>query len=377
MPYVDKVEVVDRYTVRIHNSQLDVLLPAGLGDVPMYPAKYYQQVGTQGFSTHPVGTGPFKFDRWDKGVQIVLNRYDDYWGKKPQVQRLVFRPFVESATRLAALQTGEIDIAVNAPPDDAQRLKSRGFNIASTAIGQAMILQFNLRINSPLRDRKVRQALNYAIDKEALVKNVMLGFGRVLDGQVVGPDGFGYNPNLKPYSFDLQRAHQLLSEAGFPNGFSIDMDTSQGRYVKQREVSEALVGQLAKASVRVQMHVWEWAEFVTKLDNTLTIAPLAYAGWNYYPAMDADFIFRWYVTDNPEKLFSNPTFDDLYNRQRAEPDRNKRLQLLREMQALLHDEAPMVFLFQSPDIYALKADIQGFRPTPDDRIHFDTVTVSR
>lgn len=377
IPFVDRIDVVDRYTVRIHSSRPDILLPVGLGDIPMYPHRYYQRVGTSGFATQPVGTGPFKFGRWDKGVRIVLERNENYWGKKPQLQTLTFRPFVESATRIAALEAGEIDIAVNVPPDDAQRLQRRGFRIAWTPIGQSMVMLFNLRVESPLRDRRVRQALNYAIDKEALVKNVMLGFGKVLDAQLVGSDGFGYNPELKPYAFDLQRARQLLAEAGFPNGFTIKMETSEGRYVKQREVSEALVGQLARAGIRVQMDVLEWATYVTKLLRTLDVAPLAYVGWNYFPAMDSDFVLRHYATESPYKLFSNARFDDLYNRSRAEADRNKRRGILRDLHAVLREEAPVVFLFQAPNVFALNARVQGFQPTPDDRIHFDNVSVSR
>lgn len=377
MPFVDRVDVVDKYTVRVHNRQPDLLLPTGLSDIPIYPRQYYQRVGTQGFSTQPVGTGPFKFSRWDKGVRIVLERNEGYWGKKPDIQTLIFRPFVESATRIAALEAGEIDIAVNIPPDDAQRLQQRNFRIAWTPIGQAMVLILNPRPDTPLRDRRVRQALNYAIDKEALVKSVMLGFAKVLDAQLVGADGFGHNPKIEPYPHDLQRARRLLSEAGFPNGFTIKMETSEGRYVKQREISEAIVGQLGRAGVRVQMDVLEWATFVTKLLRTLDIAPLSYVGWNYFPAMDSDFVLRHYASDSPYKLFANQKYDELYNRSRAEPDRNKRREILRELHAILREEAPMVFLFQSPNIFALRARIQGFTPTPDDRIHFDSVRIAR
>jgi peptide/nickel transport system substrate-binding protein len=381
IPFVERIEAVDRYTLRIRTSQPDVLLAAGLGDIPMYPRQYYQQVGGQGFATSPVGTGPFKFERWDRGVRIVLQRNGEYWGKRPQLGRIVFRPFVESATRLAALEAGEIDIAVNAPPDDAQRLRARGFRVEWTPIGQSMLVQFklpaNLPADSPLRHVKVRQALNHAVDKEALVRSVMLGFGKVLDGQIVGADAFGYNPALRPYVFDLQRARQLLSEAGYPGGFTIRMETSQGRYVKHREVSEALVGQLAQVGVRVQMDVLEWATFVGKLLRTLDIAPLSYVGWNYFPAMDSDFVLRHFATDSPFKLFSNPQFDELYRRQRAETDRGKRAEILRQAHAVLRDEVPGIFLFQAPNVFALHGRVQGFRPTPDDKIHFDDIVIGR
>lgn len=381
LPFVERVEALDRYTLRIRTSQPDVLLPVGLADIPMYPRQYYQRVGTQGFSTNPVGTGLFKFARWERGVRIVLERFDGYWGKKALLHTVVFRPFVESGTRLAALEAGEIDVAVNAPPDDAARLRGRGYQIHWTPIGQAMMVQFKLPAtapaDSPLRNVKVRQALNHAVDKEALVKSVMLGFGKVLDGQIVGTDAFGYNPALKPYPFDLQRARQLLSEAGYASGLTIKMETSEGRYVKHREVSEALVGQLARAGVRVQMDVLEWATFVGKVFRTQDIAPLSYIGWNYYPAMDSDYVLRLFATDSPWKLYSSARFDELYRRQRGETDRKKRLEIVRQAHAVLHEEAPGIFLFQSPAVFAVNAKVAGFKPTPDEKIHFDTMTVSR
>lgn len=374
--FVQSVEVVDRYTLRIRSSQPDVLLPAGLGDIPMYPRQYYERVKSEGFSARPVGTGRYQFVRWDRGLRVELQRFEGYWGRKLAIQRLVFRPFVESATRIAALESGEIDIANKVPPDDAERLRRRGFRIDWTPLGMGMVLLLNVRPESPLRDRRVRLALNYAIDKEALVKNTMVGFSRVLDGQLVGPDGFGHNPELTPYPFDLQRARQLLSEAGFPNGFTIKMETSEGNYTKQREVSEALVGQLARAGVRVEMDVLEWATLVGKLIRTLDYAPLVYVGWQYFPAMDSDFVLRHYTSSSPFKLWSNPRFDELYRQQRAELDRNKRRAILRQAHAVLREDAPMVFLFQAPHIYAMNSRVR-FQPTPDERIHYETVTISR
>lgn len=378
IPFVTKVEAIDRYTLSISLSQPDVLIPASIAIIPMYPKAYYERVGTQGFSNNPIGTGPFRFTAWQKGVRIVTDRFNGYWGKKAQIQQVVWRPFVESATRLAALEAGEIDIAVNVPPDDAPRLERRGFTIKSVPLGLSMIIQFKLPADiaqdNPIRHKKVRQALNYAVDKQALLKNVMLGYGRVLEGQIVGSDGFGYNPAIKAYPYDLEKARRLLAEAGYPNGFTIRMDTSEGRYLKHREVSEAVVGQLTKAGVRVQMEVHEWGTFVGKLARTMDVAPLSYIGWVYYPAMDADFALRWFASDFSWKLYANPQFDELFKKQRAETDRTKRQALLGQIMALMHEEAPVIFLFQSPAIYALNPKIKGFVATPDERVRFQELT---
>ncbi len=374
--FVERVDVVDRYTVRIVTSQPDVLLPASIADVPMYPARYYQQVGTRGFSTQPVGTGPFKFSRWEKGVRIMFERNADYWGKKPSLERIIVRPFVESATRLAALQAGEIDIAVNVPPDDANRLAQRGFRIAWAPIALSTVLGFNTKPESPLRDRRVRLAMNYAIDKEAIVKRILLGFGRVLNGQLVGPDAFGYDPKLTAYPYDPNRAKQLLAQAGFPNGFSITMENSEGRYVKSREIGEALVGQLAQVGIKVDMQVLDFATLTRKLLFDHTVAPLYYVGWVYFPSLDADAVLRHYATSSPFMIWSNPAYDALFTRQRGELDRRKRVAFIQQASAVLREDVPGVFLFQAPGIFALSQRVKSFRPTADEIIDYTTISVA-
>jgi peptide/nickel transport system substrate-binding protein len=374
--FVERVEIVDSHTVRIITRQPDVLLPTSVADVPIYPHRYYQQVGTRGFSTNPVGTGAFRFVRWDKGVRIVFERFGAYWGKQSQIDELVVRPFVESATRLGALQAGEIDVAVNVPPDDAERLRQRGYQIAWAPVGLAMVLGFNAKEDSPLRDRRVREAINYAIDKETLVKKIMLGFGRVLNGQLVGPDAFGYDPNLRAYPYDPQRARQLLAQAGFANGFSIVMENSEGRYTKSREIGEAIVGQLAQVGIKVEMRMLEFATFTRKLLFDHTAAPMYYVGWVYFPSMDADAVLRHYATGSPFKIWSNPRYDDLFGRQRAELDRSKRLDLIRQASGVLRQDAPGVFLFQGPGIYALSRKVKGFKATADEAIDYSRISVA-
>ncbi|MGQ0572161.1 MAG: ABC transporter substrate-binding protein, partial [Armatimonadota bacterium] len=242
-PVWDRVRAVDKYTVHVKTRIPYVLTPNAFAEFMPVPPKHFQQVGAQRFGQSPVGSGPMRFVEWARGQRIVLERNPRYWREPVKFDRLVLRPIPEDATRVAALEVGELDIAFNVPPDSTRRLMSRGIRIQWAPLGQGMNLTTKLTIASPITDVRVRQAMNFAIDKRLVINTVMGGYGRELRAQMAGPSALGYNPNILPYPYDVERAKRLLAEAGYPNGFRMDFDTSQGRYLKQKEVSEFLVGE--------------------------------------------------------------------------------------------------------------------------------------
>lgn len=374
----DKAEIVDAKTVRITTKTPEVLLLGLVGEVWVYPKKYYETLGNDGFSEKPVGTGQYKFVEWQKGGAITLEANRDYWGDKPKIDKLVARPYPDTTTRLAALEAGEIDIAYNIYPDDAKRLEAQGKVAASVPNGQGTginLLWLPPRATNPLAKKLVRQALNYAVDKDTIVKNILLGYSKKLDGQVLGPDAFGFNPSVQAYPYDPEKAKALLREAGYPNGFTIEFESAAANYAKAKEVSENVVDQLAKVGVTAKLTMLEWNVYIDRALRNVNSAPMTYVGWNYYPVMDADFAIRHFITSSPYKLHSNPKMDELYLASKAEADRSKREKILQEFNALMREEAPMLFLFQSPLIYGVNPRVKGFKPTPDDRIHFVGISV--
>ncbi|MCC6642892.1 MAG: hypothetical protein IT386_17160, partial [Deltaproteobacteria bacterium] len=278
-------EKVDDFTVNIKTKQKSAILPVGLADIYIYQAKQIRDGGNEAISAHPVGTGQFKLAGSEEGVSVTLERYDGYWGEKAHLDKVVFRAIPEDATRLAALERGEIDIAYNVPPDDAPRLEgSSDITVVSSPIGQIMNVNFSLNsdvipADSPLRNVKVRQALNYGVDKESIVENLLQGFTKVAPGQVIAADGLGHNPAIEAYPYDPEKAKQLLAEAGYPDGFEFVLTTAQGRYVKQLEIPQAIAGQLEAVGVKVDLDVRDWSAIESELGGGL---PAYYAGWNYF-----------------------------------------------------------------------------------------------
>jgi peptide/nickel transport system substrate-binding protein len=343
--------------------------------VDILPARYFQQRGTQEFATAPVGTGPFKFKEWVKQDHLAVTANTEYWGTRPTVGEVVFKSVPEASTRVAGVQTGELDVSLLIPPEQAAPLQAAGLVVDSVNQGQGMVVSLRTTEGGPLADRRVRQAMNYAIDKEGILKNLLLGYGRVLDGQIVGPDALGYNETLKPYPYDPARAKALLAEAGFANGFEVRFHGSQGRYTKDREIEEAIVGQLAEVGINAKLEIMEAGVFISSFLGG-TIGPAFIWAWQYLPAMDADLPLNFLSGTSAVKLYSSPQFDQLVARERATLNPDERQKALREMNALLHEDPPAIFLVQTPGIWAANKRVQGFRWRPDYLIDLTTVSVS-
>lgn len=219
---LQKVEKVNETTVRFTlESPFPVFLQA-LVHFQIVPQRYIRQVGDRAFAERPVGSGPFRFVSGSLDSQIVLQRYDRYYGGSPALPPVavapaagaVFRMMPEPSTRVAALKAGEVHIVEDLPTDLVPDLeRDRNVYVKTTQGTRVYTIELN-NARAPFNDVKVRQAVNYAVNWDAILRNVYRGYGRRLATAFL-PSGFGYNPNLRPYPYDTNRARQLLREAGF------------------------------------------------------------------------------------------------------------------------------------------------------------------
>jgi peptide/nickel transport system substrate-binding protein len=275
------VEIVDPFTVRVHSKAGWPLLPTVLtiGQAAMLPPKYYRDKDMPYLQKNPVGSGPFKLVRWIKDDRIELERNEQYWRGASRIKRLVFKPIPDDAVRVAALQSGDVDVAVNIPPHLADIIAHHPKLFLSTAPSTRTIqlLYYTHQYDSqhklvgpyagPTADRRVRLAMNYALDVDQIIRMVLDGQGVRL-ALLLTPKHLGFEPALKPIAQDLARTKKLLTEAGFPNGMDIVLNSSQGRFLRDREVAEAVAGQLTKAGVRTTLRMHEG---VTWLNNVLYV----------------------------------------------------------------------------------------------------------
>jgi len=365
------VEVVDLYTVDVKakgpTSERLMLTALAMGSF-QYPPVYTEQVGLlRGFCQRPVSTGPFKLIEWVKDDRVVFEANPDYWGGAPRIRRLIIRPIPEGAARVAALQAGDIDIATLLPLDAYERVAGdpslTAYSIRGMRVFGLMLAQ---KWEGPLRDRKVRQALQYAIDTNALIRSLLKGRARRLEGQPLTPEYFGYQHDLKATPYDPERAKKLLAEAGYPAGFQVTFKYPHGRYPQDKELSEAIAAQLLKVGIRTQQVVMEPGEFLTQLSQ-LGLRDMFFFGT--LPPPDAHFMLTQYVCNFRYAYWCRPDFDQLMAKAGATADDRERLRLYREMLLLMQDDPPHVPLFAQSDLYATAKNVAGWRPYKDQSLY--------
>lgn len=353
---IDHVEVVDDYTVNLAMKNPDVTLPARLSELygSIVPAKYVQEVGNEGFAKAPVGTGPFKFVEWVKDERLVLEANRDYWRGAPQIDKLTIYPIVEDAARMAALQTGEVDIAAGVPAFLVEELRATGkLNIVNVPSTRFFFIVMRTD-QPPFNDVRVRQAVNYALNVPALIQAIHYGYGTQVAAAVIS-QAFGYDDTIKPYPYDVKKAKDLLAEAGYPDGFDTTFDAFTGSIVDHSKLAEAIVGQLAEVGIRCELNVAEFGVFKpTALKNeTNPLYIYSFGEW----AFDADNTFGLLLQAASGYYYDDPEVLDLFAKQRGAFDPAEREKLLKELQQKFYDESPYGYLYQIDTIWGMQKNV--------------------
>jgi peptide/nickel transport system substrate-binding protein len=332
------------------------------------------------YPSAPVGTGPFRFASWDRGQRVVLEKNPKYWKYPVKLDRVVYRPIVEDQARLTELLTGQLDLIVGVPADYVGQLES-GQKVS--LLKQTGVHVWYLGINNqkkPFDDKRVRQALNYAVDKQAIVRDVLKGTGTLSVGPVQ-PNTWGAEPTLKPYPHDPARAKKLLAEAGFPNGFSTTLWVPESGSGMQSPVSMSTVIQsnLKAVGVTVNMQTMEWGAYLAKLrSKEQDLFALSWmAGMEdpdmvMYPLLHSS---QWTPNGPNRALYKNDTFDTLLTEARHTTDQARRAVLYKQAQKILVDDAPWIFIDHEVQIAALARRVQGFKLHPSFDLRVETISL--
>ena len=361
---IDSVEIVDKYTVRVHTTKPWPTFNSIMNfrQASMYPPKAYAGKDTAYISRNPIGTGPYKFVRWDKDEQIVLEADPNHWRGAPRIKTVVFRPIPDDAVRVAALQNGEVDIAVNIPPHLANPIANHPRLFLSTAPSIRTIqLMFQTHeydeqhkligpYKGPTADKRVRQAITLAVDPDEIIKTVLDGKA-IRVATMLTSLHFGFDPKLKPVKPDPARARQLLAEAGYPGGLEITLNSPQGRYVRDKEVAEAVAGQLQKAGIRATVRTHEFVAYLNNLIYKHRGGPIWLIGWGT-PTIDAETVYGpLFRTGSNLTTYSNPELDKLFDEAQTAMEEKKRLELYHRINRLWVEDAAAVPLYQQLDLY--------------------------
>jgi peptide/nickel transport system substrate-binding protein len=352
---VARVDVVDDHTVNLVLRQPYAPLVNRLIDFPIVPPKYTAEKGNQGLALRPIGTGPFRFVELVKDDHLIVEAFDRHWRGASKIRRIVYRPIPEPFTRAAALRNNEVDVVDTMPPNLAAELE-RVPGIRVQRVPSTWIIYLGLNaLKKPLSDVRVRQALNYATDVDALVRSVLDGNGRRMDGPFT-PHMFGFDPSAKGYRPNPARARHLLAEAGYPDGLDITLEAPAGRYQGDKEIAEALGGQWQKAGFRPRVQVAEWgAYFKRYLGRQFQDAYLLGLGG---PMQDGDELYNLVSSKGRGLYYKNEKVDALFDAGRSTMDPAKRRKIYAELTRAMVEDATWVFLMQQVDIYATRERVR-------------------
>jgi peptide/nickel transport system substrate-binding protein len=365
---IKEVQVVNDHTVRFVTKQPwpNLIDHASLTNALIMPARALKDLGPAKLAEKPVGTGPFRFVEWRRDERLVLERNPDYWQGPADVARVTFRFIPEFSARLAALLSGEIDIMKDVPPHTLEPVERSGrAKIRSTVSSRINYLALVALKPGPMQDVRVRRAMNHAVNVDELITQVLRGHATRMCGPLA-PANVDYGP-AECYRHDPARAQALFKEAGVdPLKLTLTLDTPSGRYPLDKDVSLAIAAQLQRLGIKTNVVVNEWGTHLDKIKNRNT-GDLFFLGWG--PALNGQSTIQpLFRADQTYASYgNNKVIDAKIARAVTLMDPRARAEAYAELQKLLRDEAPWVFLWQQHDLYGVASHVE-WTPRADEKV---------
>ncbi|MCO6186626.1 ABC transporter substrate-binding protein [Rhizobium sp. L1K21] len=369
---VSEVKVIDDMTVEFDLSApyapflSNLAYPTGLLISPEAVKEYGKDVGR-----HPSGTGAFKFVEWASNEKVVVEKNPDYWDGAPPLEAVVYRPITDANTRVAEMLAGGLDVMVEVPPDNlAQFRDDASFKVYEQAGPHLWFLILNTK-DGPFANKEIRQAANYAINKQALVENVLQGTADVAAGPTPPAFAWAHDDSLEPYPYDPEKAKAMLKEAGY-DGSEVTFYVTDGGsgMLNPTAMGTAIQADLEAVGMKVKIETYEWNTFLGKVNPGLEgKADMAEMAWM---TNDPDTLPFLALRSEafPDKggfnsgYYSNPKVDELLEKARQSTDQAERAKLYKEMQQIVHDDAPWVFVANWKQNAVTSAAVENFKLQP-------------
>lgn len=379
-PYapIESVEAVDDLHVRLHLSQPAPYMAGALTQTTaaiVSPASIDLEGNSYENITHLVGTGPYTFTSRSFGERIVVTRFEDYWGEKPYYDEVVFHIVPEATTRESLLLSGQVDMIILPPASDIPALEANpAVEVVFGPSNRTIFIVINTS-KPPLDDARVRQALNYAVDKEAIVQGILFGAADVMDAPMA-ESLFGYT-SIGAYPYDPERARELLAEAGVePGELTLDFMSPTGRYVQDFPASQAIANYLADVGITANVRTMDWPTYVGTMTQPVDSneTQLHLLGWA--PAfMDASQqMLQFQQSQHPPaglatSFYTNPEVEDLIARANATVADAERADLYAQAARLIWEDAPWIFLWVQRFPMVHSADVTNISGLPNEKFY--------
>ena len=375
---ITEIEIVDEYTIRIATDEPFAPILAHLSHdfISMIsPAAIDPDDPSQDAGENIVGTGPFKMDGWNRGEAVIMSRNDNYWGENAYVDTFRVLIVPEESTRVVMLETGEAHAIMNVPARDVSRLEGNpDLTVENVPSLRTLYVGLNNH-REPFDDVRVRKAMNYAVDSEAIVEHIIDGAGRPSDAPI-SPDIFGYS-GQEIYQHDPDRARELLAEAGYEDGLEVEFYYPVGRYPMDQTISQAIQSQLADVGVDANMTTMEWATYLEVIGGNQpedVEHDMYFLGWGTVTG-DADYglyaLFHsgeWAPDGNNWHFGDHEGVDELLYEARVTPDPEARQELYAEAIELIWDDAPWIFLHSISQLNGVRNEVAGLVHHPREHI---------
>ena len=375
---VESVEVVDDYTINLNTKKpYPLLLNLATYIFPMDSEFYSGKTengkdksaivknGNSFASRNVSGTGPYTVTQRQQGVKVEFERFEGYWDKQSpgNADHIVLTPISENPTRVAALLSGDVDFISPVPPNDLERVRAaEGVKLVTMSGTRIIMLQMNQERVEAFKDPKVRKAFVYAVNQQAIAERLMKGFAT--PAAQLSPKGYvGYNPDLEP-RYDLEKAKQLMKEAGYEDGFSITMMAPNNRYVNDAKIAQAVAAMLARINITVDLKTLPKAQYWSEFDARA--ADMMMIGWQSDTQDSANFFE--YLTFCPDAdtgagqynagMYCNPEVDQLVRDANLETDRAKRAEMLQAAEKAIYDDAAFIPLHWQDLAWAADTNVQ-------------------
>ncbi len=385
--YVESVEVIDDHTVHVHTNGIAPALPNDFTRMFIVPASIGDGVGNEEFNSGEaaIGTGPYRFVSWEPRGELVLERYDDHWRGETPWERVVRREISDDAARVAALRSGEVDLINYVPASDYLALENNPqietfiadsvyiLNVQPSVVDE---LPQPVRVNgqvieeNPLQDLRVRKALDYAINRDVLVNVVLEGLGAPAN-QLMPEGFFGYTDEIGEKEYDLDRARELLTEAGYPDGFEIDFTCTNNRVPGDSVICEALAQMWSRLGLTVNAQALDGSVFFPAA--AAKEYTMAMSAWGTLTGEAAYTYGAMIHTEDPEKGFgnfnrtgySNPEFDAVFVEGTQTLDEDARRALYEEASLISMQDRALIPTVILQTVWAAAADSLTFTPRVD------------
>lgn len=365
---IDHAEVVDADTIRIVTKEPDPILMKRLAKLDMVSKAFTEGKSKEDLTTVANGTGPYKLDGWNRGVDVTISAFDGYWGEKGSITNATFRFIEEASTRVSALETGEVDLAANMLPEYVEKLPK-----VFTGSGmERYFMRFN-EAKGVFADKNLRLAANYAVDKQAIADELFKGYATPLQGQINKEGDFGYTDAIKMYPYDIKKAQELIKASGY-KGEEIELISEKSRWIKDGEVTEAVASMLQAAGLNVQVKFVSWNQWLDTLFDKTKTPDLMFSSTSS-EFMDADRAYSSGVlSTGTQSAVNNPALDTLINSARNEMDSAKRQGLYDQLNQTLFEDPPKLLLVNVNDLHGGVSNLD-WSLRKDGRIYLSEMTL--